>query len=79
MSEHLKGKTDRDILLSLLASLTLCDNMSDVAGDIQQVMACLGEPWSSIEWGDLEELGDEFGKRGLVTLYGTELSGGEGT
>lgn len=58
----------RQILLCLICSLSLCDNMSDVAGDVGTALKQIGE---EIEWDDLEELGEKLRAKGISTLYGT--------
>lgn len=63
--------TDRDILLQLIASLTLCDHMGDVCDSIQKTLDLLSIKVD--EWNDLYELGSVLGKMGITTLYGTEL------
>ena len=66
--------TDRELLLSLLASLTLCDHMGDVADDVGHVMEQLG-----IECEDTGEWGLDVARAlhllGVKTLYGTEIGG----
>lgn len=60
----------RALLLSLIGSLTLCDHMGDVAGDVNTVLERLG---MDIEWDEWGELGMRLGKMGVRTLYGTAL------
>lgn len=60
----------KDILLQLIASLTLSDHMGDVAGDIDGALKQAGV---DIEWDDLSDLGRKLGKMGVTTLYGTKL------
>ena len=66
--------TDREILLSLIASLTLCDHMGDVADDVCTVLKML-----SIEYddtGDWElDVGRAMYSLGVKTLHGTEVGG----
>lgn len=66
--------TDKDILLRLIASLTLADHMGDAADDIQTALKMLGAPYDQWEWSDLDELGNLCGKHGITTLHGTSLS-----
>jgi hypothetical protein len=60
----------RALLLSFIASLTLCDHMGDVAGDVQDVLKRID---LKIEWDEMYELGRALGKMGVKTLYNTEL------
>lgn len=62
--------TDREILLSFIASLTLCDHMGDVGDDIEKVLKLMGE---DIAFDDLRDLADALGARGVKTLYRTDL------
>lgn len=66
--------TDRELLLSLLASLTFCDHMGDVADCVDRVMKQLG-----IEYEDTGEWELDVGRAlhllGVKTLYGTEIGG----
>lgn len=65
------SQTDREILLQLIGSLTLCDHMGDVSNDVETALKRID---LDIEWADLDELGTELGKRGVTTLYGTPLA-----
>lgn len=58
------------IFYSLLASLTLADNMSDVGGDVERALKLAGDDFEWIEWGELRVI---LGSRGIKTLYNTEL------
>lgn len=64
--------TDRQLLLRFIGSLTLADHMGDVSNDIdfvlRRIMPDIGE------WEELSDLGDELGRRGITTLYGTSLA-----
>jgi hypothetical protein len=66
----MQNKTDREILLSLIGSLTLCDHMGDVADDVDFALKAIGVPF---EWEDLSELGTKLGRMGVRTLYGSSL------
>lgn len=72
-----EAEKTRGLLLSLVASLTLCDHMGDVGDDIFTVLKKLGEPWSVTEWSGLDELREALAKHGIRTLYGTDLSSGD--
>lgn len=65
----------RSILLSFVASLTLCDHMGDVGNDVTDVLKLLD--MDDIEWEDWSDLSDEFGRRGIKTLNGTSFSSDE--
>lgn len=65
--------SDRELLMTFIASLTLCDNMGEVVDDIAEVLKRLGE---DIEWSDFDELRRQLGARGVKTLYGTALIDG---
>ena len=56
----------KDLILRFINSLTLCDHMGDVAGDIETVFERIG---FKIEWEDLEDLGPKLDKIGIKTLY----------
>lgn len=55
----------RAILLSLIASLALCDNMSDVAGDVQTALRLAG---INVEWDDLCDLSSRLRDMGITDL-----------
>lgn len=61
----------RDLVLQLIASLTIADHMGDVAEDIVEALKRLG--LGDLEWQDLSDLGMELGKLGVTTLHGTSL------
>lgn len=63
-------KSDRDILLSLIGSLTLCDHMGDVADDVNEALKQIG---LKIEWDEWRQLGDALGKMGVKTIWNTDL------
>jgi hypothetical protein len=78
--------TDRELLLQLLGSLTLCDHMGDVADDVLHVIRQLGIPTSSptpfdgiqlVEGGWRVEVRATLRAMGVRTLYGTSLDGDE--
>ena len=62
--------SDRELLLSLCASLTLCDHMGDVSNYVYPVLKRLKMP-SSVLNADWEDLGKELGKLGVKTIWGT--------
>lgn len=63
--------SEREVLLKLIASLTLCDHMGDVSNDVSKALELIGMPWpEDVEW---EDLGDWLGRQGITTLYGTSL------
>ena len=66
--------SDRELLLSLCGTLTLADHMGDVSNDVLYVLKKLGMPKEVLEAG-WENLGEELGKLGVQTLYGTKLTG----
>lgn len=71
------GLTDREILLSFIGSLTLCDHMGDVSNDVDEVLKLVGEQElrdAAGEGDDFSELAKALHKRGVKTLYGTDLS-----
>jgi hypothetical protein len=63
----------KDLLLSLIGSLTLADNMGDVQEDIMSALQQLGPPYDHLEWEELSDLTRELGKLGVKTLRGTSL------
>lgn len=64
---------EKELLLSLIASLSLCDNMGDVADDCWTVMRRLEMPVPP-DVSDMGELGTWLGRQHHVTtLYGTYL------
>lgn len=66
--------TDRDILLSLCGSLTLCDHMGDVADDVYEALKRAGVTVED-DGGDWNEtVANTLHKMGVKTLYDTELS-----
>ena len=65
------SKCTEDILLSLIASLTLCDHMRDVANDVKMALKRAG---ITVEWEDLYELRLALGRMGISTLSGVKLS-----
>lgn len=72
--------TDRDLLLSFIASLTLCDHMGDVSNDIHDVLERMGEKELLRSIGDGEEfegLQDALHARGIKTMCGVSVGGEE--
>ena len=65
--------TDRELLLALIASLTLDDHLGDVGDDVAKVLKELGieVPENDGDW--QEDVADELARRGVKTLYGTPL------
>lgn len=63
-------KDPKDILLQLIASLTLADHMGDVSNEIQKALEQLGE---TPEWDDFPELQKWLHAKGITTLYGTSI------
>jgi hypothetical protein len=61
---------NREYVLSILASLTLCDHMGDVLNDCQKVLDDLEIDW---EWDGEDELRDHIAKEGIKTLWGTSI------
>jgi len=71
MSDFTPGEY-RNLLLSLIGSLTLCDHMGDVSNAVDECLRRVGMPEDVLE-SDWEDLGKELGKLGVRTLYGTDL------
>lgn len=61
----------RQVLLSLIRSLGLSDNMGDVAEDVQRVLMEIDDPLAKIEWDDLSDLGTKLSERGVKSVWGT--------
>ncbi len=61
-----------EILLQLIASLTLCDHMGDVSNDMQRALELAGV---AVDWDDEDELRAALHAMGVTTLYGTSLEG----
>lgn len=62
----------KELFYKLIASLTLCDHMGDVAEVIEEAL----RKASDFVWfDDLEDLQVELAKRGVTTLYGTSFEG----
>jgi len=68
------AQESRDLLLSFIASLTLCDHMGDVCDDVDEVLKRLGEQEDWDEWVDLQR---NLAKKGVKTLWGTPLGGND--
>ena len=58
--------TDKDILLSFIRSLTLCDHMGDVLNECQTILDYYGLKGESAEQ---QELSDFLDGRGVVYLH----------
>ncbi len=65
----------RNLLLSLIASLTLSDHMGDVSNDVHTCLRRIPDIPNDVLSCDWEELGPRLGRMGIKTLYGTELTG----
>jgi hypothetical protein len=61
---------ERDVFYRLVASLTLCDDMSDVADAIAEALDQIGD---SIQFDNFAELREALAKRGVVTLFDMRL------
>ncbi len=59
------------LLLSLIRSMGLADNMGDVAEDVQKVLSEIDDPLAKTEWGNLSDLGSKLAERGIKTVWGT--------
>lgn len=69
-----RQSTSKDLLLPLLASLTLSDNLGDVGDDVYHVMKKLGIKYEdSGDW--QSEVSFALHLLGVKTLYGTTLGG----
>lgn len=65
--------SEREILLSLLASLSLCDHIGDVAADVFKALELLGMDVSE-EVESLDDVGRWLYRTyGVKTLYGTDF------
>lgn len=60
-----------NLILSFVASFTLCDHIGDVGNEIGTLLARLGYDW---EWDDEHDLFEHLAKLGVKTLNGTSLS-----
>jgi hypothetical protein len=60
------------LLLSLLASMTMCDHMGDVCGDVQSVMDKMGVK-CDVDLSDSREFRRVLHGLGAKTLYGSEI------
>jgi hypothetical protein len=63
--------SDRELLLSFIASITLADHLGDVANEVNVVLKKLG---LDVDWSEWSELGDALHEMGVTTLYGTSLA-----
>lgn len=62
--------TERQLLLSFVASLSLAENLGDVSEDIQFLFK---KAKVDIEFDDFEDLQEGLAKLGVLTLHGTPL------
>jgi hypothetical protein len=72
-----KGKEDgqkgeRQLLLQLIASLTLCDHQGDVADVINSALKKVG---LELEWDTWSDLRHKLHELGITTLHGTTIGG----
>jgi len=63
----------KKLLESLMASLTLADNLGDVAEDVSHVAKKMGFKSNIMDWNDLTEFQTELSERGITTLYGSTV------
>lgn len=63
----------RSLLLSFIASLTQCDNISDVTEEIDFVLKEIGLDLG--DWSDPKELAEALARHGITTLRGMSLTG----
>jgi len=63
----------KELLLKLLASLTLCDHEGDIWDDVNTVLEVLGMKHIGYEAECFGDLGADFAKEGITTIYGTFL------
>lgn len=59
--------SDKDLLLSLCRSLTLCNHMGDVSDDVYNVLKRLNMP-KEVLYSEWDDLGEELKKLGIETL-----------
>lgn len=62
--------TDRDILMSLILSLTLCESEADVADAVRKT---LGLMEIEVEWKHLSDLGQTLDEMGVKGLWNEEV------
>lgn len=60
----------KQLLLQFIGTLTLDENTGDVSDSISTILDRMD---MDLEWDDLSDLGDQLGKMGITTLYGTSL------
>ncbi len=65
---------DRKILLQLIAGLTLCDNMGDVADEIEAALKRIGYAVEGYEGDYLASVRKMLHIFGITTMYGTSLA-----
>jgi hypothetical protein len=63
----------QEILLKLIASLTLCDHMGDVSNEIIDVLEKIGFTYENDGEEEFECLQKALHFRGITTLNGTEI------
>lgn len=61
----------KDLILSFIASLTLCDHMGDVSNEIADMLERLGV--AAVEWNDFDELRAVLATMDVKTLSGISL------
>lgn len=65
---------DNALLLSFVASLTLCENKGDIMDDIKTVLERIGYVVPDDEYDDLEQaLRAQLHKNNIRTLHGTDV------
>ena len=62
----MEPKDYKELILSFIYSLTLCDHMGDVADDIHEMLDRLDV---NVEWNKLSELRDILVKMGIDSIY----------
>jgi hypothetical protein len=64
---------ERELLLQLIASITLADNLGDVADDVDTVLKRLGIEVEGDGVDFWEDVRATLGKMNVTTLYGTKI------
>lgn len=77
--ERMREMTDRQILINLIASLSLADHMGDVANDAETALKRAGIPFNYSEYEGDEDWWPRLARwlakeHGATTLYGTTFS-----
>lgn len=62
------------LFYQLIASLTLCDDINEVADDVSMALLLAKSNIKDKDWSSLSGLGRLMGKRGGTTLYGASVS-----